>query len=78
MNGDWALQQASAFPALQGHCPLVAGQLLTLRMTLAIGAPMVITTYQDDVAFRLAIGTSSNWPTEEPGAGYRLRTLLGE
>ncbi|MFC5007262.1 hypothetical protein ACFPIJ_56825 [Dactylosporangium cerinum] len=50
-------------------------QLLTLRLTLATDSPVVVTTYQDNDAFGLAIGTSSNWPTEELGAGYRLRAL---
>ncbi|MEV6923295.1 hypothetical protein AB0M46_02115 [Dactylosporangium sp. NPDC051485] len=50
-------------------------QLLTLRMTLANDSPVVVTTYQDNDAFGLAIGTSGNWPAEEPGAGYRMRDL---
>ncbi|WP_433087482.1 hypothetical protein ACQP1P_16150 [Dactylosporangium sp. CA-052675] len=50
-------------------------QLLTLRMTLADNSPVVVTTYQDDDGFGLAIDTCSTWPSEAPDAGYRLRAL---
>jgi hypothetical protein len=50
-------------------------QLLTLRMTLDTDSALVVTTYQDDDAFGLAIDTSSNAPTEDPGTGYRSRNL---
>jgi hypothetical protein len=50
-------------------------QLLTLRMTLAADSSMTITTYQDNDAFGLTIGASSDRPTGQPGAGYRSRTL---
>jgi hypothetical protein len=37
-------------------------QLLTLRLTFDTGSTLAVTTYQDDDAFGLAIGTSSNGP----------------
>ena len=36
---------------------------------------MIVTTYQDDDDFGLAIGASGTWPADEPGAGYRLRAV---
>ncbi|GAA2908247.1 hypothetical protein Acy02nite_90890 [Actinoplanes cyaneus] len=49
-------------------------QLLTLRLTFDTGSTLAVTTYQDDDAFGLAIGSSSNGPGEEMGTGYRSRS----